>query len=449
MNFDSYLWSFAGALIGSGITALLAPVVINYSIDRAVNRLLSGPGAGSSLASFLYTYEEIPPTLLIDIARRSETGHPLLKPNEHLRHGHSMNTVYFSPAPLIRLSEITTEQVETSITIGSKSRFPVELSSPLLMGIPRGMARLSDRVIRILLQSAQQSGTILFSGEQALPELQKDTIDAFYVYSWKKDDDRESQERLLTGAALVELNLSAMPGSVLSGTPTWSGLSEGAHAVLTISGNRELHRIVKRIKKTTGDKPVAVRLAGSRTLEQDIDIAVDCGADIIIIEGREAGSLLAPSVISKNFGVPLTHALARTHSCLSRQGLGKKIDIIASGGIWNAGIALKAIGMGARAVILDTALLYALLGHQAVKALPWSNLEALFLDGSQKSSSLSEAEAVDNLNRFYEALRLELALAAASMGRHSLQQVSILDLVTADPDLAELTGIVMPWKQQQ
>jgi len=168
--------------------------------------------------------------------------------------------------------------------------------------------------------------------------------------------------------------------------------------------------------------------------------------DTIIIEGYESSSLLAPAVTAANFGLPLAYALARAHSFLYQQKLDNQIDLIASGGIWDAGDSLKLLALGARAVMLDNVILFALLHRQVTKAVPWQSVESLILADGKKAANLKEKEATQALANFMEALRQEVAIAVASLGKQRVSELSCEDLMTSDNGLLQTTTIASIWQ---
>lgn len=113
--------------------------------------------------------------------------------------------------------------------------------------------------------------------------------------------------------------------------------------------------------------------AGGR-LEADLAVAIAAGFDVIAVGGAQGGTAGPSPTLTDDFGLLSIVALLRAHRYLVEQGVRQKISLIASGGYATPGECLKALALGADAIYLGTALLFALAHGQIGKVMPWEPL---------------------------------------------------------------------------
>ena len=84
--------------------------------------------------------------------------------------------------------------------------------------------------------------------------------------------------------------------------------AEAGIRVLTVTG---VHTCALPIfRESTGGIPIGFKLSAQR-IEEDIDAALDIGADYIILDGRGGGTGTAPLLFRNHISVPTIPALAR------------------------------------------------------------------------------------------------------------------------------------------
>lgn len=446
---NSYLWSFIGALVGSIITAILAPLAINLTIDKIIKKFISGPSLKDSLLSYAYSYHNIPWLRLVEVLRRAETGQPLLKPSDRLNTDDVLSRVYLSPAQLSCLPVRDYYSIDTRVKIGTASGKPLNIASPFIIAAPSTGLEVSTTVRQALIDAANISGTALLTGEQLFSDNELARIERL-ILTLDQSDSPMLTDANLRQARMVEIKLGQGSVSPLNWEQTgFSPLSQQAyspHFYNLPSGRKELVRLVSDFKKLSKGVPVAVRLAASTHIEKDLELLAQAEVDVVIIEGYESSSLLTPAVIAGNFGLPLAYAMARAHRFLYQEKLDNQIDLIASGGIWDVDDSVKLLALGARAVMLDNVILFALLHRQVTKAVPWQPVESLILADGKKAAKLNEKDSSQALANFMEALRQEVAIAVASLGKQQVSELSWEDLMTSDNGLLQTTTIASIWQ---
>ena len=87
---------------------------------------------------------------------------------------------------------------------------------------------------------------------------------------------------------------------------------------------------------------------------------VRAGADIVTIDGFRGGTGAAPTMIRDNVGIPIELALAAVDDRLRQEGIRNQASIVCGGGIRQSSDVVKAIALGADAVMIGTSALVAL-----------------------------------------------------------------------------------------
>jgi hypothetical protein len=81
MSLHALIWSFSGALVGSVLTAIVMPITINWIVDRFIINISSKSISRNALNSYLFHLTHLPLLKWINVARRAQTGQPLLEPS--------------------------------------------------------------------------------------------------------------------------------------------------------------------------------------------------------------------------------------------------------------------------------------------------------------------------------------------------------------------------------
>lgn len=142
-----------------------------------------------------------------------------------------------------------------------------------------------------------------------------------------------------------------------------------------------------------------VKFHPGRDIDRAARAAWAAGADAVTVDGAEGGTGWAPAVFLDQVGLPLAECLrriGRPDGCL-----------LATGGIWEGGRALRALALGARAVGLGRAALVAV-----------------------------DEDPGHGLERLAEALALELRLLVSALGKYATTALGPEDLWWPDTSFA-------------
>ena len=133
--------------------------------------------------------------------------------------------------------------------------------------------------------------------------------------------------------------------------PDWTGPDD-----LTI-------KIAELREITDWEKPIYVKVGAARTY-YDVKLAVQAGADVVVVDGMQGGTAATQEVFIEHVGVPTLAALPQAVQALRELGVHRQgpegVQLIVSGGIRTGADVAKALALGADAVAIGTAALIAL-----------------------------------------------------------------------------------------
>ena len=222
------------------------------------------------------------------------------------------------------------------------------------------------------------------------------------------------------------------------------GLPEGeaAHSparFTDIHSLAELRTRVEEIRDHLGGGPVGIKFAAGR-VEEDLDAALEAGADFVTIDGRGGGTGAAPEVLKDHLTVPIQYALHRARTHLATRGI-DDLDIVATGHFRIAADVTKAIAMGATAVALATASMVAI-GCQQYLACHTGNCPVgIATQRADLEARFDIAESSEKGMRTFQAFREEIELLCRAVGVADIHELTTEHLATLDSEIAAHTSI--------
>ncbi len=129
--------------------------------------------------------------------------------------------------------------------------------------------------------------------------------------------------------------------------PDWTGSDD---LTIKIQELREL---------TDWEKPIYVKVGASRPFN-DVKLAVQAGADVVVIDGMQGGTAATQSVFIEHVGIPTLAAVRQAVNALEEMNMKGQVQLIVSGGIRTGADVAKALAMGADAVSIGQGVLFAL-----------------------------------------------------------------------------------------
>ncbi|MCL8206649.1 MAG: FMN-binding glutamate synthase family protein [Actinomycetia bacterium] len=443
-----------GALIVVGLTLAGIAAFVPALVRRAIQVLLTRP-MSDTLAELYLSLRSTPPVDFLYSSLRAATGDMVIRPMGSARPAHGFDDLAFVPAQLARRPLEADEPVDLAVRLGPRAARPLALSMPVyLSGMAYGLAL--TREARLALATASGRARIpLNSGQGPFLEEERRRADTYVLqfgrWSWNRDP------HILRQADMVEVQVGqgAMPGNAVVATPTevapdikrLMGLAPDARPIIHANlfwdhpgDGISLRDLVARLRDIVPDIPIALKLGAGQDLERDLDVALEAGIDVVVVDGTEGATGNAPITLSDHFGIPTLMALGRAVRHLA--GVRDRVSLAVSGGFREPGDILKALALGADAVGIGTIAMFALAHRQITTAVPLYPPTDLVFYRARPRIPLDVADAAQGLVNFLESCRTEMAIALRTLGHRSVRELSPRDLCALDPEVAHWTGVV-------
>ena len=201
----------------------------------------------------------------------------------------------------------------------------------------------------------------------------------------------------------------------------------------------DFRELATEVRSITGGIPVGFKIAASH-IEQDIEFALNVGADYIILDGRGGGTGSAPTILRDNINVPTIPALARARKYLDHVGA-SHTSLIITGGLRVPADFVKALMLGADAIAVSNSALQAI-GCLGMRACDSNNCPVGI--ATQKESLRSRLmidASAQQLANFFRASNELIKVVARACGYDDIKKFQASDLTTYDREMHHLTGI--------
>ena len=228
--------------------------------------------------------------------------------------------------------------------------------------------------------------------------------------------------------------------------PDWMGADD---LIIKIEQLREV---------TEGRVPVYVKLGAGRVTD-DVKLAAKVGADVIVMDGAEAGTGASPELQLDHTGIPTMAALVEAVAALEDIGLRDEVQIIISGGISSGADIAKSLALGADAVAIGTAALIALNCNAPLYVEDYEALGTapgrchhchtgmcpvgITTQDPELMKRLDIDEAADRVANYLNALTLEVQLISRACGKWDVHDLGPEDLRALTLESSFITGIPM------
>lgn len=432
------------------ILAIAVPALSRRMIKGILTRPMS-----DTLAELYLSARSTPPLDFLYSSLRSNSGDVVIRPMGSARPVHGFDDLAIVPAQLSRKPVLASDPVDLTATFGRRCAKPLHVSMPLyISGMAYGLA-LNKSARLALAKGSGQSRIPLNSGQGPFlreeRELASHYVLQFGRWTWNRDPD------ILRQADMIEIQVGqgAMPGNAVIATPDevapdikhlmHLGPDDAPiiHADLFLEDPHHpstVHQVVRYLRDTVPDIPIALKMGAGDHIEADLDVALDAGVDVLVIDGAEGATGNAPITLSDHFGIPSLMALSRAIQHLDRTHTRQDIDLFVSGGFREPGDFLKAYAMGADAVGLGTIAMFALAHYQITKAVPFYPPTDLVFYRARPALALDVDRAARGLHHFLESCRKEMEIAIRTAGHTSVHDLSKSDLCSLDAEIAQITG---------
>lgn len=360
--------------------------------------------------------------------------------------------IQFLPAQLHYRPLLDEEEVVTKVVIGPKAKKPLELEIPLFVS-DMSFGALSKEAKIALSKGAEMAGTGICSGEGGmLPEEQESNSRYFYElasaqFGFSYDKVAKTQAfhfkggqgaKTGTGGHLPGNKVSPEIAGVRGLEPGQAAISPATFPKLKTPG--DFREIADEVRKNTGGIPIGFKIAASH-IEKDIDFALECGVDYIILDGRGGGTGAAPTILRNNINVPTIPALARARKHLDKIGA-SDITLVITGGLRIAEDYAKALMLGADAIAVSNAAIQAI-GCLGMRACSTNNCPVGIATQKDHLRARIEIEkSAKQLHNYFHATNELIKVVARACGHDNINKFRFEDLSTFNFEMHRLTGIL-------
>lgn len=396
---------------------------------------------------------------ILEISLRAEEGKIIQRPLGSSRPLPHFDTLMFVAGQMARLPKEGTIPIDMKVTLGGKAEIPLQLDIPLMItGMSFGLG-LSEEAKRALARAAKQVGTATNSGEGPFLQEERDEAGKFIWQISRSEWGRSSQG--IASADMIEVQMgqgarmgyyAKEPSTVKGKARKLMGLSP-VESVITSAVTPGIHtpwdwpQYVADLRSEAAGKPIAIKIMATGGLERDLAVCLEADFDVIVIDGAQGAASGASPIICDDIGIPSLLALVRAERFLQEQGARKDVSLVVSGGYATPGECLKAIALGADAVYLGTVPLFGLVHNQIGKILPWEPLTQLIWYNSPYKQRLDIPLASKSVANVLKSMVLEMEEGVRALGKTSLSELGLNDLVALDEWTAKVTGVkrAYPW----
>ena len=351
------------------------------------------------------------------------------------------------------------DHVGTELVIGPNAKQPLRLSIPLFVS-DMSFGALSEEAKIALARGAELAGTGICSGEGGmLPEEQAENSRYFYELASAKFGFSEQQLTKVqafhfkAGQGAKTGTGGHLPGNkVTSKIAQVRQLAEGQPAISPptfsdLTTPQDYRAFADRVREITGGIPIGFKMSAQH-IENDIDFALEAGADYIILDGRGGGTGAAPRIFRDNISVPTIPALARARRHLDRCEK-PDITLIITGGVRTPADFVKALALGADGIALANSAMQAI-GCVGARMCNTNTCPAgIATQQKHLRERLVVQPAAERLARFFAASVELMGVMARACGHTHLNQFTQGDITTWKKPMAELTGMSFAGDSQE
>lgn len=391
---------------------------------------------------------------LVENSLRAQSGKGIDRPLGSPKAFPSLDDLMLNIAQINTMPILQLDDIDLTTYIGKNAAKPLELSMPIMISAMAYGIALSEPFKIALAKGASLAGIASNTGEGPfLPKEREAAQQLILQYNrgyWNKEPEILRQADMLelqfgqgaTAGTSHSLKAAEMTPILRKRFGVKIGETVTAQSRIPgISSGQDLVRKVKELREITGGIPIAVKIGAGKYLEKDLDWIIKAEADVICIDGAEAATKGSHPILQDDFGVPTMYALARANDYLEKTGARKSVDIVISGGLRTPGHFLKAIALGADAVYIGSAALFAAAGLQTWKAMPAEPPTQIAWESGKYAHKFNIDQGADSLAKFFMAVADEMKAGLQALGKKSLRELSKDDLMALSGEIAQALGI--------
>ncbi len=343
-------------------------------------------------------------------------------------------------------------EVASELVIGPNAKKPLRLKIPLFVS-DMSFGALSEEAKVALAKGAELAGTGICSGEGGmLPEEQEANSRYFYELASAKFGYNDAllkkvQAFHFKGGQGAKTGTGGhLPGSKNVGKiSAVRGIAEGKPAISPATFSdfntpADFKHFADHVREITGGIPVGFKLSANH-IERDIEFALQASADYIILDGRGGGTGAAPLLFRDHISVPTIPALARARHYLDKQGVGRNLSLIITGGLRVPSDFIKAMALGADGIAISNSAMQAI-GCIAARICNTNNCPVgIATQKPELRQRLNIEQSGQRLANYLNSSVELMKVMARACGHSHLNEFNPEDIATFDLKLAQLSGI--------
>jgi len=355
------------------------------------------------------------------------------------------------PAQMARKPLLDDQPVATRVVIGPRAAKPLQLDIPLFVS-DMSFGALSEEAKTALARGAEMAGTGICSGEGGmLPEEKAENNRYFYElasarFGWRAELVETVQAFHFKGGQGAKTGTGGhLPGDKVQGKiADVRGLEPGQDAISPstfpdLNTPTDFRKVSDEVRERSGGIPIGFKLSANH-IEDDIDFALEAGADYIILDGRGGGTGAAPLIFRNHISVPTIPALARARRHLDAKA-GREVTLVITGGLRVAEDFVKALALGADAVAVSNSAMQAV-GCIAARMCNTNNCPVGVATQKPELRALLDVQVgARKLARYFGASVELMQVLARACGHSSLSDFNSEDITTWKLDMADLSGV--------
>ena len=363
----------------------------------------------------------------------------------------SFDDLVFLPSQLKeRPIDYYKEKISTKTIIGKRSKKPVELETPIIIGA-MSFGALSKEAKIALAKGSAIAGTIANTGEGGvLPQEREFAKRLIIQYSTGRFG---ISEEVLKKADVIEIKIGqgAKPGQ--GGLLPKEKVTDEIAEIRKVEKGKDIHspayhpdikdvddlkKKVDWLREITGGVPIIVKL-GAGDVEADVPLAVKAGPDIIAIDGGQGGTGAAPEIMLDEFGIPTISALVKARKVLDE--LGARQELWIGGGLTKGADFAKALALGADAVFCGTPFLIAMGCLYCRLCYLGKCPLGIATQDPELRKKLDVEKASQDIAAYIKNSTEEIKIAAAALGQDNIHNLNKGRLRALNQEIARITGV--------
>ncbi len=372
--------------------------------------------------------------------------------------------------------------INTEVILGKNSKHPLKIKMPLIIA-DMSFGALSETAKLALAKGATKVGIAHSTGEGGvLPgekELAKYLIIQYSTarFGWPKKEDYKTEEEFDAASAEYAKGCSAIcfkfgqgakpgQGGLLLANKITPRIAEirkittgrGCHSP---ASHQDIHNLddlknkIEWLRKISEGKPIIIKF-GAGFVEDDIDLAIAAGADIIEIDGMEGGTGASPSVMLDEVGIATFPALIKAHKYLYKlyeDGKRNLPQLIIGGGIESGADVAKCLAFGADAVMIGIGFMKALGCIGCGKCHLGECEKGIATQNPNLEKNLILDAAAERVANYAISVNEEVKMLAAVCGKKNISDLDRADMCCRSASLLsdrvkKMTGIPMDYEDE-